>query len=590
MAKPRGRDWLAALALLGLTTPGLLGCSGSIGATQSGDGSGGNNTGGSVNGGNGGAVGTGSTGGIDVPVSCGTRTLPVQPLRRLSATQYHNTIRDLFGATLAQPLISGSLFPNTLYSNGFENDAESNTVGTAASNAIEDNGERIGRLILAGADPYLRATMPCSMPTAITDAAIDGCIDNFIRDFGLKAFRRPVSTGETTVIRGLYNTVRGTQTAREAWTTLVQYFVESPGILYRTERGGDAAPIAGLVKPGDYEMASRLSYFFNNTMPDSELFTAAAAGLLSTPEQIKTQAERLMGKPAFWEMLSALHRDWLHLAGLATSAKDPTRFPEFTAAVQLALTQETGRMIRHTLEDGDGSVQTLLTGQNRPLNGPLATFYGQLAPGADANTWVNVDVGNRRGILTGAALMASTSHADKTSPIHRGAFFQSEILCNEVPALPANVDTQGPLQDTANLPTAKQRLAPLLTNGQCQACHSLINPLGFGFENYNAAGKWRDQENNTNLDAAGSLEVDGVESPFASPVELTELIGGAAQTRECYSLQLYRASIGRREFAEDECSIQALKQASGAANGDIRAMLLALTQTDGFLFRRELQQ
>ncbi len=576
----------AWLAISFAACTGSIGGNGNPGTGGTGeDGSGGDNS----SAGNGTGGGSAGADGNPAAVSCGERTLGVQPLRRLSATQYQNTLRDLFGAPLAAPLFDGSLFPATLYNAGFENDAEANIVSTATSNSIEDHAERIAKTILANPDPTLRALTTCNLPASITDAAIDGCIDAFIRDFGLRAFRRPVAVDEAASIKGLYTAVRADQGARAAWTTAVQYFVQAPGLLYRTERGTEAAPVDGLVRVTGYEMASRLSYFLTNTMPDPELFAAAAAGRLSTPDEIRTQAARLMGKPGFWDAFGGFHRDWLRLGPLVGAVRDAARFPSFTPAVQQAMTDETGRFVRHVIEDGDGTLRSLLAGTSRPVNAALATFYGVAAPGAGGDTWVNVEIENRNGVLTAGALMAASSQGNQTSPIHRGAFFQREILCSELPSLPADIDTQGPLQNTASLPTARERLSPLLTNGQCKSCHTFINPLGLALENFDAAGQWRDQENGVRIDPSGAVDLDEVEHTFDSPGRAIELVAGAAQAQSCYGLQLYRFAVGHHEFAEDACSVAALQRAAVTSRGDIRALVLALVETDGFLFRKESQ-
>ena len=526
------------------------------------------------------------TTGVD---ACAQRVLPAQPLRRLSSQQYANTLRELLGVELAAPLLAGSRFPVTSIEAGFVNDAEANTINTDESNAIEDEAERIARLVLADGERYARALLPCDLATGVSDGAVDACIDRFIAEFGRRAYRRPLTGGETAIVRGLYDGLRAEQAALPAWSALVQFFVQSPALLYRVERGAGSTA-GGLLRLGDHEMAARLSYFFLDSMPDAELFAAADAGELQTPAQVAEQARRLMASDAFAQVLDGFHRDWLRLHELERASKDAAAFPGYSAEVQRSLLQEIPQRLRHVLAEGDGNIASLLGDERSPVNSVLAEFYGVDAPGAGPDRWVVVDLPQRRGLLTLASLMATLAEPDRTNPIHRGAFFQREVLCNQLPAFPANLDTATPLLDTSMLPTARERLAPLLQNGTCMGCHAQFNPTGLAFENYDAVGRWRTRENGAAIDASGALALDGEQRAFAGPLELAEQLARSTQVRDCYALQWYRAALGRREFEQDACSLALARQAVADGGGDLRELLVAITQTDGFMYRQPIAE
>jgi hypothetical protein len=318
-------------------------------------------------------------------------------------------------------------------------------------------------------------------------------------------------------------------------------------------------------------------------MPDDELLDAAAADELATPEQVRAQALRLLDSDRFLETAVRFHRDWLGLHGL--DYKEPDQFPDFEAASG-ALSEATDRFVRYVLQDGDGSIAQLLGGSTMPVNATLASYYAVDAPGASEDEWVPVTVPNRRGLITDGALMATLAKSDATRPIHRGGFVQTQFLCRELPALPANVDTQGPLMDTSMLPTARERLAPLMERGDCSTCHSIINPVGLAFENYDAAGAFRDEENGSPIDAAGSLSLDGETVAFDGPLELADAIANSDEARDCYALFWYRAAMGRPEFSQDQCSLDRVRAGVAASGGDIRELILSLVQTDAFLMRR----
>jgi hypothetical protein len=375
------------------------------------------------------------------------------------------------------------------------------------------------------------------------------------------------------------------QSALEAWSALLQFFVQSPALLYRVERGMGLTQ-DGLVRLDDYEMASRLSYFFLDSMPDDELFAEAEAGRLRTPDEVATQARRLMDKPELRTALDGFHRDWLRLYELEQSGKDTSVFPEYTPELQASLLEEASRLVAQVLDDGDGNVASLLGSPETPVNSTLAAFYGVQASGADEDTWVTVPIPERRGLLTLASFMATLAEGDRTNPIHRGAFFQKEILCNELPAFPANLDIQAPLLDTSMLPTARERLSPLLQNASCMGCHVQFNPTGLALESYDAIGRFRTQENGADIDASATLTLDGASQSFETGAELAQAVAQSEQARECYTLQLYRAALGRREFAQDACSLALANRAARDHDGDLREVLVAITQTDGFLYRQ----
>jgi hypothetical protein len=520
--------------------------------------------------------------------ACATRTVPEQPLRRLSASEYKSTIRDLFGSELAPTLLSGSLFPPTQISSGFEADAEANVVNTAESNAIEDNAEHIASTILAKPDAYLRKLLPCDLPTTIGDSDIDGCVADFITEFGLRAYRRPLTAKEKEIAQGVYELIRAEQSGAEAFSALVQYFVQSPALLYRVERGTQQI-VPGIKQLSGYERAARLSYLFAGSTPDAALLDAAAKGELDSPAQVRAQAERLMGEPGFNSVLTGFHRDWLRLYELETAAKDVTLFPEMTTEVRKSMLEESGEFVRHVFATGDGSISSLFSTTALPVNGALAGIYGVDRGGAAANEWVAVQMSGRKGILSLASIMATLAKPDRTNPIHRGAFVKREILCQFIPALPGTVDIQGPLKDASVLPTARERLQPLTDNAQCTGCHTLFNPIGLAFETFDALGRLRTEENGAPIDTSGQIDLGAGVVAFQNTSELLDGIANSSLVRDCYALQWYRAAMGRLEFAQDSCGIYDVR-AAAETTGSVREMLLALTQTDAFLNRNEVTQ
>ncbi len=515
--------------------------------------------------------------------ACMTRTVATQPLRRLTFTQYRHTLERLFGA-LAPRVVPGSGFPASPIVRGFTADAENNTVNTTQSNAIEDEAERIASLMLADPQPYLRALMPsCTLAATATDAQIDGCIDAFIASFGAAAYRRPTTAAERAIAKQVFTEVRTDQGATKAFIAVTQFFIQSPALLYRVERGGGPAPLAGLLELGDHELAGRLAFLFTDAPPDAELTAAAGRGELHTKAQVAAQARRLMASPAFLPTAAAFLRDWLHLYE-AGAGKDPTLFPRYTSQVVQSLDREPLEALRFVLERSDKKLSTLLGAAALPIDATLASYYGVAAPGAG---WEPTAVPQRRGLLTRASVMAALGKTVQTGTIHRGNFFRTEVLCEQTLSLPANVDISTPLMATSSLPTARERLAPTTAAGsQCRGCHAQINPLGLALEGYDAVGQYRTTENGATIDTSGSVDVGSGLKAFQTGEELAGLIADGRKARDCYARQWFRNSVGRIEMPEDACSVATLQQAFEQSGGDLGELLVAVTQLDTFFYRR----
>jgi hypothetical protein len=503
-----------------------------------------------------------------------------QPLLRISSVQWENTVRDIFPGGLGDALVEMNTFPETVIDSGFTNDALANTVNTAESNGIEDNAELISEFLLADAATYLPQTMSC-VDAGYSDPDIDACVDTFIEELGLRVNRRPITEGERTVTRALYDEIRTLQGAEEAWSVVVQLYLQSPALLYRTERGSgyvDGTPDLSILS--HYEMASRLSYFFTNSMPDDELFAAAAAEQLGSRAEIEMQARRLLDDPRSMEAVTTFHIEWLKTYELAELDKDTDVYPMWNGTIQTALVEETERIVTHVLDTGDGSYVSLLVSGSYPVAADLGGLYG--VSGADGGVQ---DLADRHGLLTSASFAATHAREASTNPIERGAFFRREIMCASLPPFPGDIDTATPLEGSADADTARQRLAPLLSRPDCAACHAGFNPIGLALEQYDAIGAYRTTENGAMIDPSGDIAVNDVIGTFAGPGELMDIVANAASVRDCYATHWFRFAHGRREAPEDACTLAGLHTQFADFDGDIRELMIAITQTEAFLFR-----
>lgn len=523
----------------------------------------------------------GDNGSRSESLRCATTDTGFQLLRRLSPVQIENTIRDLFGGELGQTLAGIARIPRAEISSGFSTEADANVVNTAVSDALQEAAEAIGAHLIENADIALPALMPCS-----SGLDISSCMDEFIDEFGLRAYRRPLSAEEKQILRGVYDEVLAAQTATEARAAVVQVIVQSPQFLYLAERGGDPVPEAEhLVELTDYEMASRLSYFLNDTMPDDALFEAVAAGELQTLEQIEAQARRLAAKDELIDVLASFHNEWLGLYDLESLAKTPTLFPDFDDSMRTAMAGELRRLTSHVMNELDGRVSSVLSATDWEVPAALASAYGLSEPGPASG-----GDGFRSGALTTSAFLAQHAYEDSSSVIRRGVFIRRAVLCGDLPP-PQVTDDQREtvLAPAADAKTARERMEPLTQSSQCASCHTAINPLGLALENFDALGQWRETENGAVIDASGTVDQAGdADGAFDDVIGFVELISNSATLQHCYSEKLFRFAVGRFAAEEDGCALDELKYAADQSDGDIRELMVRMTVTHSFRYRRRL--
>jgi hypothetical protein len=360
--------------------------------------------------------------------------------------------------------------------------------------------------------------------------------------------------------------------------------LQSPSFLYHLE---PTLPAAGeAVAPlDDWEVASRLSYFLWHTMPDEELFAAAAAGELTATTGLMAQAERMLDDPRAADAIGSFHVQWVGVSELELEDKDLDLFPSFTPALRTAMLAETRAFADHVIRRGDGTLDTLLTASYSLLQGPLFEVYGVTAPpGHDPLEPIDLPPGQRAGLLTLPSVLSAHAHANQTSPVHRGVMVRENLMCQDLPPPPPDVDNAPPDPDPNA--TTRERFAEHTADPACSACHRLIDGIGFGFEHYDAIGRYIDQESGKPIDATGQiLGSDDIDGPFDGVPELAAKLASSAQVRECAALQWLRFSLGRQERDADECSTQAAIAAFEDSGFNIRQLLLAIVGTDAFRHR-----
>jgi hypothetical protein len=330
-------------------------------------------------------------------------------------------------------------------------------------------------------------------------------------------------------------------------------------------------------------MANRLSYLFWQSMPDQTLFDAAAANELSTPDQIKAQAKRLLADPKASRLLEYFD-EWLGTDTLGTAfVRDPTIYPNLDPNLVPLLQQETRSFVSDVLSRPDGSLSDLLTAPYTFANAELATHYGFSGP--SGTDFVRVDTPGRAGVLTQGMLLARDK-ATRTSIVRRGLKIRLDVLCEKVNAPPPNVNVNLDTSDAMGM-TQRQRLEQHRQNPSCAACHDLMDPIGVVFEGFDAVGRTRTtDEQGQPIDTTSELDhTDDANGPINNPTELGQLLANSDEVRSCYVTKSFQFFYGRDVDSPDACSMaQLLKSFKGSAYS-LSDLLVALTQTDAFLYR-----
>jgi mono/diheme cytochrome c family protein len=417
------------------------------------------------------------------------------------------------------------------------------------------------------------------------DKSVRDCSIDIFRKFATRAFRRPVTADELARLADLVEAaVERGDTFEQGVQIGMQAVLVSPHFLFRIENDDRPHDPTARHNLGDYELATRLSYFLWSSMPDDELFALADKGKLHQSDVLLAQVQRMLkDSRSQAALVQNFGRQWLNLRNLADIKPDMARFPTFSEELRADMLTETDRFFAEIIRE-DRSMSDFLDAKYTFVNERLATHYG--IDGVKGNEFrrVSLEGTPRAGVLTQASILMLTSDPTKTKPVLRGKWILENILGTPPPEPPANVP---PLEETAKAnPDAslREQMALHRSNPTCASCHVTMDAIGFGFENFDAIGRWRDKDGKHSIDPAGKLP--GGET-FKSPAELIEILGKRdRQFARCVAEKLLTYAIGRGLEYYDKCAVD--KIVSNAARNDYRfsSFVVEIVNSRPFLMRR----
>jgi hypothetical protein len=524
-----------------------------------------------------GGTGAGSIATSTAAFTCAAPSAPdpgPSPMSLLSRTQYVNTLQALFGTL---PDLSDALGADTNYQTTFglvQPDVDQVELG-----GFQAVAELVGAAAVNGAK--LSTLVPCA-------SGMDQrqCAQSFVQRFGALAYRTPV-TDAADIARhmALYDT--GAKVSHAHGIELVlRGMLESPRFLYRVEIGTTEKIGTSAVKLTPYELATRLAYVVWDSPPDDALVAAAAGGQLATKDQVASQLTRLLADARGKNFVNRFLEGLVQLSGVAGVVKDTTLYPQWSAAgstLPASVTGQARAFFTDVLTKQGGKLDSLLTSDTVFVNSDLAPFYGTTASGS-AFQPVTVSNGQASGMLTLPAFLALMAKPDQSWPIYRGKFVREALFCQDLPPPPPNIPKPPEVQ--AGVST-RERLAEHETNPSCSGCHSLMDPIGFGFEHYDAIGRYRTTDGNQPVDATGDVEGGtDVDGDFDGVVALAKKLASSEQVRQCVARQWFRFTTSRYEQGMDGCSMKSIVDAFETAGSSLNALPQALVASDAFLYRR----
>jgi hypothetical protein len=493
-------------------------------------------------------------------------------LHKLTAWEFANSLQDLLGnAVPLAPVEADTII------NGFA------TVG-ATTVSVSPAGVGTYDTVLGNATafafadaPHAAAVLPC-VPQSTTDA----CLTQAVNEFGRRAFRRALSSDETTLFVNLATTI-GTQSGSSVLTGMryaAWAILESPQFLYRVELGAPSAADGGRLKYSSYEMASRLAATLWASVPDDMLLDAAAQDSLSTASGALTQAQRMITDARVHRSLVEFSDQLFDYFNLGQAQKDPTMYPAWTPTLQAAMLTEVELRMDDLAFTQKGDFLSLFSSTTTFVNPELAKFYG-VSYTATGGGFQRVDLPTgtpRVGILASGAILAAHAHAQLTSPTLRGKYIDNMLLCETIPQPPPGVPPLPSIAPPGS--TVRQVMVEHRASPTCASCHSLMDPLGFGMENFDSTGQYRTTDNSQPIDASGTL--DGV--AFDNIAQLGTAVQKNAHTLPCLVSNVYENALGRSPVAQDDTDLNQLIGQFTSSGNHIDQLLIQLVGNDGFRF------
>jgi hypothetical protein len=400
--------------------------------------------------------------------------------------------------------------------------------------------------------------------TRLTSTNRAAKVEVLCQEFVVAAFRRPLTPEQTR----LYVTSHFKQTEKldDAVKRVVLLALKSPRFLYL---GLDDK------HPDDYDVAARLSFDLWDSMPDRELSKQAGQSALHTRDQVVRQARRMLDDPRSRAKMRYFLHHWLQVNRIESLSKDDKLFPGFTPEIIADLRTSLNLLLDDVVWSESSDYRRLLLEDDLFVNNRLADYYGLETNATDDFAKVSLDPKQRSGVVTHPYLLAAFSYPKSTSPIHRGVFLTRNIVGRALKSPPMAVAFND-ADFSPNL-TMREKIAELTRPRACQGCHSVINPLGFSLEHYDAVGRFRTRDQDQPVNAVSEyLTDDGKSITLKGARDVADFAVGSADAHNAFIEQLFHSLVKQPMRAYGADVPARLRQSFAASGFNIQKLMVEI--------------
>ncbi|HEY6728874.1 MAG TPA: DUF1592 domain-containing protein [Polyangiaceae bacterium] len=497
-------------------------------------------------------------------------TLIPARLRRLSNAEFERAASELLG----EPVAVQRSLPPDVRQGGF--------TLNAAQPVPAAHATRLATLARELAHASVRRNptrlLPCAATASGALQASEACIDAFVRDVTRRAFRRPATAAELSSLRALFDEgLRGSGGVEGGATLVLSALLQAPSFLYLRELGEPAG--AGRRALTSIEMGASLAFLVSGGPPDAELLEAAEQGKLADPAARAAQARRLLGKSDTRHHFRRYVLEWLEVDQLEELGKDADLAPRFES-LKPHMLAETRAFVDEVMVNEGASIRALLSAGFASVDPTMARYYDFDAYGPR----VSLKNAARFGLLQQASFLAAHAHEDITSPVKRGDFVMRKLLCTTLPR-PQELSIEVTIPAPTPTQTTRERFTEHVTNTSCQACHAQIDPLGYSFENFDAAGHERTQQNGKPVITRADVEIDGKRYEFGDSTDLSRWLAKNPTTHACFARHAFRYFSAQSDPAVEQSFTLMTDRLDPSVRENLIELLVAYVQTDLFALR-----
>ena len=495
-------------------------------------------------------------------------------VRRLTNREFRNSVLDIFGDTTTP-----ASFPEDGTDTGFDNDF----TNLGISDLVVENIQTMAEGVAAGIAARLPTLLPCSTSAPKDETA---CAGTFIDTYGRLVYRRALTTEERAALMNVFSFARGLSDFPTAIESVASALLQSPNFIYRSELGDPSATggPSNVVRLTAYELAAELSYYLWVSAPDDALLEVAESGGLDDDAGVAATVAKMMQDPRAKRSVDAFFVQLLDIENPDAISKSQVLYPTFSATVAESLVGETTAFVDDVVWNRDGTLTTLLTSNKSFANADVAAIYGITGPTGQSFVPVVLDPSERAGFITHPSVVAAHTNPGDTSPILSGKFIREKLFCQILPPPPADVP---PLQAPDPSLSTRARFSQHDSDPACSGCHSLMDPIGFGFEQFDAIGRYRTMDGKFPLTGAGELTSTDVDGDFKGPVELAAKLAKSPSVRSCFNQSYFQYALGRQvDTTIDQGAVTASLTVFTDGNTNIRALISAIATSDAFKYRQ----